>query len=95
MLAFSGKVHEVIQLFKAFERSFERELDAKMMIFIGILSVLGALSASEDFVVEFMLSGVTSSVEMDEISRWVLFNAFSLILTMPGWSLSRLTIYFK
>ena len=94
-LTFSGKVHEVMQLFKAFERSFERKLDAKMMSFIGILSVLGALFASEDFVVEFTLSGVTSSVEKDEISRWVLFNAFSLILTMLGWSLSRLTIYFK
>ena len=94
-LTFSGKVHEVMQLFKAFERSFERKLDAKMMSFIGILSVLGALFASEDFVVEFTLSGVTSSVEKDEISVWVLFNALFFILTMPGWSLSRLAIYFK
>ena len=94
-LAFSGKVYQVIQLFKAFERSFERKLDAKVMSFISILSVLDALFASEDFVVEFTLSGVTSSVEKEEISRWVLFNALSLILTMPGWPLSQLTIYFK
>ena len=44
-LAFSGKVHEVIQLFKAFEIDFERKSDAKMMSFIGILSVPGALFA--------------------------------------------------
>ena len=94
-LVFCGKVHEVIQLFKVFERGCKRKSDVKMMSFIGILSVLGALFASEDVVVEFTLSGVTSSVEKDEISRWVLFNAFSLILTMLGWSLSRLTIYFK
>ena len=35
-LAFSGEVHEVIQLFKAFEFGFERKSDAKMMSFIGI-----------------------------------------------------------
>ena len=94
-LAFFEKAHKVIQLFKAFERSFERKLDAKMMSFISILSVLGALFASEDFVVEFTLSRVTSSAEKEEISRWVLFDAFSLILTMLGWYLFRLTLYFK
>ena len=49
-----------------------------MMSFIGILSVLGDLFASQDFIVEFTLLGVTSSVEKDEISIW----PFSLILTM-------------
>ena len=83
-LAFSGKVHEVIQLFKAFEIGFERKPDAKIMSFIGILSVPGALFASKDFINEFTLSGVTSSVEKDEIPRWVLFNAFFLTLTMLG-----------
>ena len=94
-LAFSLKVHEVIQLFKAFEISFERKSDAKVMSFISILSVLGALFESENFVVEFTVSGVTSSVERDKISIWVLFNAFCLILIMLGWSLSLLSIYFK
>ena len=94
-LAFFEKVHQVIQLLKAFERSFERKLDAKMMSFIGILSVLGALFASEDFVVEFTLSRVTSSVEKDKISNWVLFDAFSLILPMLRWYLFGLTLYFK
>ena len=83
-LAFSGKVHEVIQLFKAFETDFERKSDVKMMSFIGILSVLGALFACKDFIVEFTLSGVTSSVEKEEILIWLLFNAFCLILTMLG-----------
>ena len=77
-LAFSGKVHEVIQLFKAFETDFERKSAVKMLSLIGILSVLGALFASKYFVVEFALLGVTSSVEKDEISIW----PFSLILTM-------------
>ena len=71
----------MIQLFKAFEIGFERKSDAKMMSFIGILSVPGALFASKDFIIEFTLSGVTSSVEKDEISIWVLFGAFCLILT--------------
>ena len=57
-LAFSGKVHEVIQLF-----------NAKMMSFIGILSIPDALFASKDVIIEFTLSGVTSSVEKDEIIR--------------------------
>ena len=83
-LAFSGKVHEVIQLFKAFEIGFERKSDAKMMSFIGILYVPGALFASKDFIIEFTLSGVTSSVEKDEIPKWVLFNAFFHTLTMLG-----------
>ena len=83
-LAFFGKVHEVIQLLKAFEIGFERKSDAKMMIFIGILSVPVALLASKDFIIEFSLSGVTSSVEKDEIHKWILFNAFFLILTMLG-----------
>ena len=43
ILAFSGKIHEAIQLFKASEIDFERKSDAKMMSFIGILSVPGAL----------------------------------------------------
>ena len=81
-LAFSGKVHEVIQLFKAFEIGFERKPDAKMMSFIGILSVPGALFASKDFIIEFTLAGITSFVEKDEIPKWALFNEFFLILTM-------------
>ena len=83
-LIISGKVHEVIQLFKAFETDFERKSGVKMVSFIGILSVLGDLFASKDFIVEFTLSGVTSSVEKDKISIWLLFNAFFLILTMLG-----------
>ena len=71
----------MIQLFKAFEIGFERKSDAKMMSFIGILYVPGALFASKDFIIEFTLSGVTSSVEKDEISIWILFGAFCLILT--------------
>ena len=71
-LAFSGRVHELIQLFKAFEIGFERTSDAKMISFIGMLSVPGALFAFKDFIIEFTLSGVTSSVEKDEISIWVL-----------------------
>ena len=55
-----------------------------MMSFIGILSVPVALFASKDFITEFTLSGVTSSVEKDEIPKWILFNAFFLILTMLG-----------
>ena len=35
-LAFSGKVHEVIQLLKSFEIGSERKSDAKMMSFISI-----------------------------------------------------------
>ena len=81
-LAFSGKKHDVIQLFKAFETDFTRESDVKIMSVIGILCVLGALFACQDFIVEFTLSGVTSSVEKDKISIWLLFNAFFLILTM-------------
>ena len=38
------------------------------MSFIGILSVPGTLVASKDFIIEFALSGVTSSVEKDEMS---------------------------
>ena len=34
-----------------------------MISFIGILPVPGALFASKNFVIEFTLSGVTSSVE--------------------------------
>ena len=83
-LAFSGKIHEGIQLFKAFEIGLERKLGAKMMSFIGILYLLGALFASKSFNFEFTLSGFTSSVEKDEISMWVLFNAFFFILTMLG-----------
>ena len=83
-LAFSGKVNEVIQLFKAFENGLERKSDAKMMSFIGILSVPSALFASKDFIIEFTLTGVTSSVEKDEIPKWVLFNAFFHTLTMLG-----------
>ena len=84
-LVYSGNVHEVIQLMKAFETGFERKSDAKMMSLIGILSAVpGALFASKDFIIEFTLSGVTSSVEKGEISIWVLFNAFFLILTMLG-----------
>ena len=41
-LAFSGKVHEIIQLFEAFVIGFERKSKAKMMSFIGILAVPGA-----------------------------------------------------
>ena len=84
-LVYSGNVHEVIQLMKVFEIGFERKSDAKMMSLIGILSaVSGALFAPKDFIIEFTLSGVTSSVEKDEIPKWVLFNAFFLILTMLG-----------
>ena len=83
-LAFSGKVHEVTQLFKTFEIGFERKSDAKIMNFIGILSVPGVLLASKDFIIEFSSSGVISSVEKDEILKWVLFNAFFFILTMLG-----------
>ena len=72
----------MIQLFKAFEIGFERKSDAKMISFIGILSAPGALFASTDFVTEFTLSGVTLSVEKDETSILVLFNVFSLILTI-------------
>ena len=36
-LAFSGTVHEVIHLLKAFEIGFDRKSDAKMITFIGIL----------------------------------------------------------
>ena len=36
--------------------------------FIGVLYVPGALFASKDFITEFTLSGITSSVEKDEIS---------------------------
>ena len=38
-LAFSGKVHEVIQLLKAFEIGFEIKSDAKTISFIGTFSV--------------------------------------------------------
>ena len=74
----------MIQLFKAFEIGFERKSGPKMMSFVGILSVPGTLFASKDFIIEFTLSGVTSSVEKNKISVWVLFNAFILILTMLG-----------
>ena len=74
----------MIQLFKAFETDFERKSGVKMMSFISILSVLGDLFASKDFSFEFTLAGVTSSVEKDKISIWLLFNAFCLILTMVG-----------
>ena len=94
-LAFSGKVNEVIQLFKALENGLERKSDAKMMSFIGILSVPSALFASKDFIIEFTLTGVTSSVEKDEIPKWVLFNAFFHTLTMLGWSLYWLAIDFR
>ena len=73
-LAFSGKVHDIIQLFKTFETGFERKSDAKMMSFIGILSVPGALFASKDFIIEFTLSGTTYLVEKDEITKWALFQ---------------------
>ena len=66
-----------------------------MISFIGILLVPGALFESKDFIIEFTLSGVTSSAEKDEISIWVLFIAFFLILTMLGWSLHRLAIDFR
>ena len=74
----------MIQLCKVFEIGFERKSDAKMMSFIGILSVPGALFASKDFVIEFTLSRVTLSEEKEEISIWVSFNAFFLILTILG-----------
>ena len=83
-LTISGKEHEVIQIFKAFETDVERKSDVKMMSFIGIFSVLCALFASKYFIVEFTLSGVTSSVEKDKISIWLLFNALFFILTMLG-----------
>ena len=83
-LVFSGKIHEVIQLLKAFEIGFKRKSDAKMISFIGVLSVPGTLFASKDFIIELSLSGVTSSVEKNEISIWVLFRAFCLILMILG-----------
>ena len=49
------------------------------MSLTGILSIPGALFASKDCITEFTLSGVTSSVKKEEISIWVLFNAFLLI----------------
>ena len=81
-LTISGMVHKVIQLFKAVETDFERKSNVKMIRFIGIFSVLCALFASKGFIVEFTLSGVTSSVEKDKISIWLLFNALFFILTM-------------
>ena len=36
-LAFSGKVHEMVQLFNAFEIGFKRKFDAKMISFTGIV----------------------------------------------------------
>ena len=81
-LAFSVKVYEVMQLLKAFEIGFERKSDVKMMSFIGILSVPGALFASKDYIIEIILSRVTSSVEKNEIFVWVLFNTFFVTLTM-------------
>ena len=39
----------MIQLCKVFEIGFERKSDAKMMSFIGILSVPGALFESKGF----------------------------------------------
>ena len=83
-LAFFGKVHEVIQLFKTFKIGFERKSDAKMISFIGILSVPEALFKSKDFIIQFTLSGVTSSVEKNEVSIWAIFNAFCLVLTILG-----------
>ena len=74
----------MIQLFKAFEIGFERKSGPEMMSFVGILSIPGTLFASKDFIIEFTLSGVTSSVEKNKISVWVLFNAFILILMMLG-----------
>ena len=76
-----------MQFIKAYEIGFERKSDAKMISFIGILLVPGALFASKDFIFGFNLSGVISSVEKYDISVWVLYNAFCLILTILGWSL--------
>ena len=47
-----------------------------------VLIVPGALFASKNFVIEFTLSGVTSSVQKDKICIWVLFDAFFVKLTM-------------
>ena len=83
-LAFSGTGHEVIHLLKAFEIGFDRKSDAKMITFIGILSIPGALFAPKYFIVEFTLSGVSLSIKKDEISIWVLVSAFCQILTILG-----------
>ena len=83
-LAFSGKVHEVIHLLKAFEIGFDRKSDAKMISFIGILSIPGALFVPKYFIAEFTLSGVSLSIKEDEVSIWVLVSAFCQILTILG-----------